>query len=293
MFKSILATSVAAVTIAAPAMAQVTNVNQLKDVQPTDWAYQAIANLIDRYGCIAGYPNGTFKPEQVATRSEGAALVSACLDNITNYYTEADAKLAAALRAEFSKELASTNARVSALELAAAQKAQGVGNYVGVGVNLNQQGFPGNGFNTTQTISGAAVVTRYAVKNFSNANAVSLRPYLNAAAGPSGVIGTAGGVLATYDWSIAKAKSGVSKANVYGGVGYQVPFVQFSDANFQSAIGSRGQFVFTVGAEGRVTNSLVGYAQLTFPTTTASSSYGILSNPTYSPVFSTGLGIKF
>ena len=23
---------------------------------PTDWAYQALANLVEQYGCVAGYP---------------------------------------------------------------------------------------------------------------------------------------------------------------------------------------------------------------------------------------------
>jgi hypothetical protein len=292
MFKSILASSVAAVSIAAPAMAQVTNVNQLKDVQPTDWAYQAIANLIERYGCIAGYPNGTFKPEQVATRSEGAALVNACLDNITTFYTEADAKLAAALRAQFSKELAATNSRVSALELAAAQKAQGVGNYVGVGVLLNQQGTAGNGKSNVATVAGATLQARYVVKDFNNDNSVSVRPYFNAAAGPNSFIGTAGGALVSYDWSIARAKSGVSKANVYAGAGFQIPFTQYQQVNYQSAIGNRGQFVLALGVEGRVTNSLVGFLDLKFPTTNAANSYGT-GGGTYSPVLTSGLGVKF
>ncbi|QNI52248.1 putative porin/ P stress induced [Synechococcus sp. RS9915] len=39
---------------------QVTSITQFSDVYPTDWAYQALANLIERYGCVAGYPNGTF-----------------------------------------------------------------------------------------------------------------------------------------------------------------------------------------------------------------------------------------
>ncbi|MFM9103285.1 MAG: porin, partial [Cyanobium sp.] len=38
---------------------QVTNISQLADVQPTDWAYQALNNLVEQYGCVAGYPNGT------------------------------------------------------------------------------------------------------------------------------------------------------------------------------------------------------------------------------------------
>ncbi|NJO71736.1 MAG: S-layer homology domain-containing protein, partial [Oscillatoriales cyanobacterium RM1_1_9] len=40
---------------------QVTSVSQLSDVQPTDWAFQALQSLVERYGCVAGYPDGTFK----------------------------------------------------------------------------------------------------------------------------------------------------------------------------------------------------------------------------------------
>ena len=36
---------------------QVTSITQFSDVKPTDWAYQALSNLIERYGCVAGYPN--------------------------------------------------------------------------------------------------------------------------------------------------------------------------------------------------------------------------------------------
>ncbi len=290
MIRSFIAAAAVAAT-AAPSMAQVTSVSQLKDVQPTQWSYQAITNLVERYGCVAGYPNGTFQPGQPATRAELAALTNACLDRITEFYTAADAALASALRAEFSRELGATNARVTALETAAARKAQGVGNYVGLGVLLNQQGVAGAGETAQKTISGGTLQARYAVKNFSNQNAVSIRPYLNAVAGPSGNIGTAGGALLSYDWSIAR-KAGVSAANIYAAAGYQVPFVNNSDANFQSAVGSKGQAVLAIGLEGRITNSLVGFADLKFPTTNAANSYGA-TNGTYSPVFTTGLGFKF
>ena len=40
---------------------QVTSVTQFSDVYPTDWAYQALSNLVEQYGCVAGYPNGTFR----------------------------------------------------------------------------------------------------------------------------------------------------------------------------------------------------------------------------------------
>ncbi len=290
MIRSFIAAAAIAAT-AAPSMAQVTSVKQLSDVQPTQWSYQAITNLVERYGCVAGYPNGTFRPGQPATRAELAALTNACLDRISEFYTAADAALASALRAEFAKELGATNARVTALEVAAARKAQGVGNYVGLGVLLNQQGVAGAGETAQKTVSGGTLQARYAVKNFSNQNAVSIRPYLNAVAGPSGNIGTAGGALLSYDWSIAR-KAGVSAANIYAAAGYQVPFVNNSDANFQSAIGSKGQAVLAIGLEGRITNSLVGFADLKFPTTNAANSYGA-TNGTYSPVFTTGLGIKF
>lgn len=42
-------------------MDQVTNVSQLRDVSPEDWAYEALRSLVERYGCIAGYPDGTFR----------------------------------------------------------------------------------------------------------------------------------------------------------------------------------------------------------------------------------------
>ena len=286
----IVASAIAA--ISAPAMAQVTNVTQLRDVQPTDWSYQAISNLVSRYGCVAGYPNGTFAPGKPATRAELAALTNACLDRITEFYSEADARTAAALRAEFSRELGVTNSRVSALELAAAQKAQGVGNYVGAGVLLDKQGVAGNGYTANRTVSGAALQGRYSVKTFSNQNAISVRPYVNFAGSPAGQIGAGGGALVSYDWSVARAKSGVSAANVYTGVGYQIPFVNATGSNFQSAVGSKGQVMFVLGLEGRLTNSLVGFADLKFPTTNASYSYGV-GRASYSPVLTTGLGIKF
>jgi len=56
---------------------QVTSISQFADVKPTDWAYQALSNLIERYGCVAGYPDGTFKGGRAMTRFEAAALLNA------------------------------------------------------------------------------------------------------------------------------------------------------------------------------------------------------------------------
>jgi hypothetical protein len=294
-FKSFFASAVVVSAMTAPAMAQVTSVSQLRDVQPTDWSYQAVSNLVSRYGCVAGFPNGTFQPGQPATRAQLAALTSACLDRISEYQTAADAALAAALRAQFSKEIAATNTRVTTLEVASARKAQGVGQYVGVGVLLNKQGVAGGGNGTNQTISGATVQARLPVAT-AWGNEVSIRPYGNFVGNPAGQIGAAGGALATYDYSVSRKNlangTKVSRANIYGGIGVQTPFVNNTTSNYQSAVGSQTQVVLALGVEGRITDSLVGFADLKFPTTNAGNSYGS-SNGTYSPVFTTGLGIKF
>lgn len=103
MIRSLITAGVVASTAITPALAQVTSVSQLRDVQPTEWSYQAISNLVSRYGCVAGFPDGTFRPGEPATRAQLAALTNACLDRISEFQTAADAQLAAALRAEFAK----------------------------------------------------------------------------------------------------------------------------------------------------------------------------------------------
>ncbi|MGR3275652.1 carbohydrate porin [Acaryochloris sp. 'Moss Beach'] len=96
---------------------QVTSVSQLSDVQPDDWAFQAIQSLVERYGCVAGYPNGTFRPSRAMSRREAAALVNACLDNLSNRFaTKEDLDALKALQDEFAAELATLRGRVDGLE---------------------------------------------------------------------------------------------------------------------------------------------------------------------------------
>lgn len=40
-------------------MEQLTSVSELTDVAPTEWAYEALRSLVERYGCIVGYPDRT------------------------------------------------------------------------------------------------------------------------------------------------------------------------------------------------------------------------------------------
>jgi len=90
---------------------QVTSVNQFSDVRPTDWAYQALSNLVEKYGCVAGYPSGTFKGGQAMSRFEAAALLNACLDRISEQTDELKRLLD-----EFKKELAVLRARIDGLD---------------------------------------------------------------------------------------------------------------------------------------------------------------------------------
>lgn len=283
--------TVATVALSGSAMAQVTSVNQLTDVQPTNWAYGAISNLVSRYGCIVGYPSGVFKPEQAATRAELAALVSSCLDNITQFYTEADAKLASALRAEFSRELAATNSRVSALEVRNEAQDKGIGNYVGASVTLNRQGLSGGDKDYNDTVAGASIVARVPVASVWG-NAVSLRPYVNFAAGPDSAIGSAMGVLGTYDWSIGKTTlsngTKVSNTNIYLGGGGQWALTNNGQSNYQASIGSGSQVVFVTGIERRLSNKFVGFADLIWPTQNDG-----VTGAAYSPVGRVGAAVKF
>lgn len=103
-------------------MGQVTNVNQLRDVSPTDWAYEALRSLVDRYGCIAGFPNQTYRGDQPLSRYEFAAGLNSCLNQIERLIAsqgsvgEEDLETVKRLSQEFEAELATVGGRVDELE---------------------------------------------------------------------------------------------------------------------------------------------------------------------------------
>jgi Carbohydrate-selective porin, OprB family/S-layer homology domain len=103
-------------------MGQVTSVSQLSDVQPTDWAFQAVQSLVEKYGCIVGYPDSTFRGNRAATRYELAAALNACLDVISDRFaTKEDLATLRKLQEEFAAELATLRGRVDGLEARTAQ----------------------------------------------------------------------------------------------------------------------------------------------------------------------------
>ncbi|MBD2326551.1 iron uptake porin [Alkalinema sp. FACHB-956] len=108
----------------ANSIGQVTSVSQLSDVKPTDWAFQALQSLVERYGCIAGYPDRTYRGNRAMTRYEFAAGLNACMDRVNELIAAATADLVKKedlatlqkLQEEFAAELATLRGRVDALE---------------------------------------------------------------------------------------------------------------------------------------------------------------------------------
>ncbi|MEG4324661.1 iron uptake porin [Microcoleus sp. herbarium5] len=140
-------------------MSQVTSVTQLSDVRPTDWAFQALQSLVERYSCIVGYPDGTYRGNRALTRYEFAAGVNACLDNITqligstgNLVTRDDLAILQRLQEEFAAELATLRGRVDGLEARTAE------------LEANQ-------FSTTTKLNGEAV---FAVSDTFSGDGISL-----------------------------------------------------------------------------------------------------------------------
>ena len=111
------------------AVSQVTSVSQLSDVQPGDWAFQALQSLVERYGCIAGYPNGTYRGNRALSRYEFAAGLNACLDRVNELIATATADLTTKqdlgtiqkLQEEFSTELAILRGRIDIVEAKTAE----------------------------------------------------------------------------------------------------------------------------------------------------------------------------
>jgi hypothetical protein len=104
------------------AMAQITSVSQLRDVSPNAWAYEALRSLVERYGCIVGYPDRTFRGDRALTRWEFAAGLNACMNVMERLIQEGVAVLKEdidklkRLAEEFQSELAALGARVDNLE---------------------------------------------------------------------------------------------------------------------------------------------------------------------------------
>ena len=103
-------------------LSQITNVSELRDIQPNDWAYEALKSLVERYGCIVGYPDRTFRGNRALSRWEFAAGLNACLNTMERLLQEnvavvrTDLDKLKRLTGEFRQELAALGVRVDNLE---------------------------------------------------------------------------------------------------------------------------------------------------------------------------------
>jgi len=98
---------------------RVNSVSQLTDVDPSTWAFQSLQSLVERYGCIAGYPDGTFRGNRSMTRYEFAAGMYACLNSLQERIGQLSPEELATIRRlqeEFAAELATLRGKVDQLE---------------------------------------------------------------------------------------------------------------------------------------------------------------------------------
>ncbi len=103
-------------------IAQELTVSQLSDVKSTDWAFQALQSLTERYQCIS--PNPAFRGDTVLTRYEFAAGIQSCvnkLDEILNSglqdkINQEDLRVLQSLQSEFATELAAIATKIDTLE---------------------------------------------------------------------------------------------------------------------------------------------------------------------------------
>ena len=116
--------AIADLPVSSNSVEQVTSVSGLSDVRPTDWAFQSLQSLVERYGCVAGYPNNTFKGDRALTRYEFAAGLSACVNRINELITASTADAVKQedlialrqLQDQFSAELLTLRSRVDTIE---------------------------------------------------------------------------------------------------------------------------------------------------------------------------------
>ena len=103
-------------------LTQLTKVSELKDVAPTDWAYEALRSSIERYGCIAGYSDRTFRGDRVLSRYEFAAGLNSCLNQIERLIAQSgtvsqeDFNTLNRLTQDFELELATIKGRIDNIE---------------------------------------------------------------------------------------------------------------------------------------------------------------------------------
>jgi len=97
------------------------SVAQLSDIHHDDWAFQALQSLANKYECIIGYPDGSYKGDRPLSRYEFAAALSPCIVRLNEHFTRDnmnsdDWATLQRLQQDFATELATINHQVDDLE---------------------------------------------------------------------------------------------------------------------------------------------------------------------------------
>jgi hypothetical protein len=131
-----------------------TNVSQLRDIKSTDWAFQALQSLMEKYGLFTGYPDNTFRGERVLTRYEFAVVLQKATIRINqnlNSLTLEDLTTLQRLQREFAPQLTLLRGRINNLE----QRVTNLTN---------------DSFSTTTTLDGEVIFALSGVEGSNKAN---------------------------------------------------------------------------------------------------------------------------
>ena len=108
--------AVAVVMIAAFAVPAFAATNPFMDVPASHWAYDAVAQLASR-GVISGYPDGSYKGAQPATRYEMASIVARAMAKIDmEKASKQDVEMLKKLIVEFKDELDALGVKVDGID---------------------------------------------------------------------------------------------------------------------------------------------------------------------------------
>ena len=107
--------------------AEVPSVSQLSDVNSTDWAFQALQSLIERYQCIS--LNSSYRGDSFLTRYEFAAGIQSCINKLDKMLSsglqdkvsQEDLSVLQRLQSEFANELKILTTRIDTLDLRTSQ----------------------------------------------------------------------------------------------------------------------------------------------------------------------------
>ncbi|MGP0128939.1 MAG: iron uptake porin [cyanobacterium endosymbiont of Rhopalodia musculus] len=94
-----------------------TNVADLRDVSPENWAYDALNSLRTKYNCFTGYPDLTLKGNKNLSRDELVSAMDSCLQaieklsNVNSAVTRQDIEKLKRMIQEYESEIAALGAR--------------------------------------------------------------------------------------------------------------------------------------------------------------------------------------